>query len=109
MTDLRANRVPAGAIEVALPARVLAIPGISARTRAFLWRRLRVLVSIESGRWHVSMTGIGRAPTWEEIREVRYAFAPDEITMGILFPPQAEYVNLNPLCFHLWQVEGDHA
>ena len=36
---------------------------------------------------------------------VRPAASNTEVTMGMLLPPKAEYVNLHPNCFHLWEVD----
>lgn len=46
----------------------------------------------------------GRYPTWDEIRDARYRFAPLDVTMAMLLPPQAEYVNIHETTFHLWEV-----
>jgi len=45
-----------------------------------------------------------RYPTWDEIREARYRFVPDEVTMALLLPPAAAYVNVHETTFHLWEV-----
>jgi hypothetical protein len=55
-------------------------------------------------RWHLSISCADRYPTWEEIREARYALLPDDCTMGMLLPPKKEYVNVHPNCFHLHEV-----
>lgn len=82
--------------------------------------QLRVMVSPPfSGQgWHLSISHAiavigpsgspiaGRYPSWDEIRDARYDLLPDEITVGILLPPKAEYVNLHPTTFHLHEVEG---
>jgi hypothetical protein len=65
--------------------------------------------------WHLSISHRtntrpakpGRYPTWDEIREARERFTPDEVTMAILLPPRAEWVNEHPTTFHLWEVDGD--
>lgn len=62
--------------------------------------------------WHISISHRtntnppkpGRYPTWDEIRAAREAFTPDEVTMALLLPPRAEYVNTHPTTFHLWEV-----
>lgn len=56
--------------------------------------------------WHLSVAHPTRYPTWEELKELRYQLCPDEITMGVLFPPKDQWVNLHDNCFHLWEV-GD--
>lgn len=65
---------------------------------------LRVLVCIEAGLWHMSISHPRRYPTWDEIKAIRYALLPDEKTFGILFPPMAQYVNMHPNCFHLHEL-----
>lgn len=62
------------------------------------------LVSKDDGKWHLSISHPDRYPTWDEIRDARYEFIPDEVTMAMLLPPKGEYVNLHPNCFHLWEV-----
>lgn len=62
--------------------------------------------------WHLSISHRtneacpqpGRYPTWDEIREARERFIPDEVTVAMLLPPKAEYVNVHDTCFHLWQI-----
>lgn len=60
--------------------------------------------------WHVSVSGPGRYPTWDEIADVRYELIPDDVTMAMLLPPEADYVNANEFCLHLWQIDDrrDH-
>jgi hypothetical protein len=60
-------------------------------------------------RWHLSISHARRNPTWEEIREARYALVPDEVTVAMFLPPRAEYVNAHPFCFHLYEVEAADA
>ena len=75
---------------------------------------LTVMVGIEDGEWHMSISHRidtrqgpkpGRNPTWEEIRDARYRFVPDEVTMAMFLPPRAEYVNIHDTTFHLWQAQ----
>ena len=65
--------------------------------------------------WHLSISHRtngrhpqpGRYPAWDEIAEARYRFVPDGVTMAMLLPPKAQYINAHETCFHLWQVPGD--
>lgn len=57
-------------------------------------------------RWHLSISRRDRYPSWDEIRDARYALLPDDITMAMLLPPKAEYVNLHKNCFHLHELAG---
>lgn len=83
---------------------------------------LSVLVSHTASGWHLSISHRsnlldahgqnppGRYPTWDEIAEARYRFCPDHVTMAMLLPPRAEYVNVMPTTFHLWELhEGEVA
>jgi len=58
-------------------------------------------------RWHMSISTATRYPVWDEIRDAWYACKPPEcknVTMAMMLPPQSEYVNLHPNCFHLHEV-----
>jgi len=69
---------------------------------------LTAFISWEPGMgWHLSLSHQRREPVWAEVRDTRYDLLPDEVTMGMLLPPKAEYINVHPYCFHLHQVPGD--
>ena len=63
-----------------------------------------VCVSQDLGRWHLSISHSSRYPTYDEIKSARYEFIPDGVTMAMLFPPKAEFVNLSKNCFHLYEI-----
>lgn len=62
--------------------------------------------------WHLSISHRtndhpprpGRYPDWDEIVEARYRFIPDEVRVAMLLPPRAEWVNVHPTTFHLWEI-----
>jgi hypothetical protein len=58
-------------------------------------------------RWHLSISCAKRYPTWDEIRDARYALLPENCTMAMILPPKGEYVNLHPNCFHLHEIVED--
>jgi hypothetical protein len=68
-------------------------------------RKLTVILSKDAGRWHMSIAHPQRHPNWEEIKEARYRFIPDEVYMMLPLPPTRVYVNKHPHCFHLWEAE----
>lgn len=68
-------------------------------------RQLSVLVSKDSGRWHLSIAHPRRYPSWDEVHAARYEFIPDEIYMMMGLPPKAVYVNVHDHCFHLWEAQ----
>lgn len=53
--------------------------------------------------WHLSISHADRYPTWDEIRDARYALLPDNTMIAMFLPPKGEYVNVHPNCFHLWE------
>lgn len=65
--------------------------------------------------WHLSIshrvlapdgTSVpGRYPTWDEIRDARYSFCPDNVTMAMMLPPKGNYVNVHPTTFQLFQLQ----
>ena len=61
-------------------------------------------VSSGGGGWeHVSASWPSRAPTWEEMCQVKAAFwSPEDVVMQ-LHPAESEYVNLHPYALHLWR------
>lgn len=61
-------------------------------------------VSRESGVWHLSVSHPKRLPTWDEMRSARERFTPDDVTMAVLLPPSAEYVNMHETCMHMYQI-----
>lgn len=65
--------------------------------------------------WHLSISHRtstdpplpGRYPSWDEVTDARYRFVPGQVTMAMLLPPRAEYINVHDTCFQLWEVEGE--
>jgi len=90
---------------IAIPANVAAMlePG----TKAYRLGPCQVLVSHPRSGWHLSVSRKDRLPTWEEVRDARYALVPDEVTMALLLPPRAEYVNLHDYCLQAYEVPAD--
>lgn len=41
------------------------------------------------------------------IKEPRYALLPDDCLMAMLLPPQSEYLNIDPNCFDLYEIESE--
>jgi hypothetical protein len=114
---MRWTRVPLGAMAPLLSPQC---PGIRAYQADLDDGHLSVLVGRELGhlggpKWHLSIRHRtnedkpqpGRYPTWDEIKDARYRFVPDGVTMAQLLPPKAEFVNLHETCFHLWEIEHD--
>lgn len=60
-------------------------------------------VDEENGWEHVSVSGHGRCPTWDEMCWVKNLFW-DEHEMCVQYhPPKSEYVNCHPHVLHMWK------
>ena len=92
--------------EVSIPPHVAALlePG----SRAFRYGGCNVIVSKQRAGWHLSISRKDRLPTWEEMRDARYALVPDEATMALLLPPQSEYVNVHEFCMQMYEIPGEY-
>jgi hypothetical protein len=92
--------------EIEIPPHVEALlePG----SRAFFMGRCRIIVSQQLAGWHLSISKPDKLPTWEEVRDARYALVPDEATMALLLPPSAEYVNVHEFCLQLYEIPSEY-
>lgn len=73
------------------------------RCGAFMFGECSVIVGLEAG-WHLSIAHPKRNPTYDEIKEARYKFLPDDVHMAMIFPPRREFINVHSHCFHLWEI-----
>jgi hypothetical protein len=92
--------------EVPIPA-ALALT-LEPGTRAFRFGGCRVLLSKQRAGWHLSISRSDRLPSWEEVRDARYALIPDDATMVMLLPPRREYVNVHEFCFQLYEIPASY-
>jgi hypothetical protein len=76
-------------------------------SRAYQLGECTVFAGREPIGWHMSISHPRRYPTWDEIKEARYRFVPDEVTMAMLLPPRSQYVNLHSNCFHLHEIPDE--
>lgn len=70
----------------------------------FKMGRCNIIVSIDNGKWHLSISTPSASPSYNEIKEARYMFLPNNITVAQLFPPKEEFVNVHPFCHHLFEI-----
>ncbi len=74
---------------------------------------LRVIASgateADGRRWlHVSCSRPNRIPDWDDLRTVKDLFIGADRKAVQVFPPKAEYVNINSNVLHLWCcLDGD--
>lgn len=81
--------------------RALCSPG----AKGYRLGSCRIIVSLDGGGWHLSISREDKLPTWDEVSRARYELLPDEATMAMFLPPRSEYVNLHEYCFHLYEVK----
>lgn len=91
-------------LEIPPQAAALLEPG----SRAFVSSGCRIIVSQQKAGWHLSISHAKRLPTWEEVRDARYALIPDEATMALLLPPMAEYVNVHEFCLQMYEIPAEY-
>lgn len=66
---------------------------------------LTIIVSIDAGFWHLSISHPRRYPTFDEIKDARYKYIPNNVQMAMMYPPKEQYVNVHNNCFHLWEIK----
>ena len=64
---------------------------------------LKVLVSNDHGRWHMSISRDDRIPNWHEIKSARERFLPIGKHFVMALPPPQHYVNVHPFTLHPWE------
>jgi len=72
---------------------------------AYTLNRCTIFLGVEHGKIHLSIAHPDRLPTWQEVKEARELLIDDNITVGMILPPKAEYVNIHEFCFHLWEID----
>lgn len=91
--------------EIPFPVPVSSAPDDSKNHRAWVLDECSVLYSLDANRHHLSISHPKRYPTWDEIKEARYQFLPDDCYMALMFPPRKYWLNIHKNCFHLWEVQ----
>lgn len=70
----------------------------------FKMGRCNIIVSIDEGNWHLSISTPTASPSYTEIKAARYMYLPDNIHVAQIFPPKEDFVNFHPYCHHLYQI-----
>lgn len=73
----------------------------------FSWGPFYVIVSIDDGRWHMSISHKRRDLTYDELKRARYKFLPSDIPVAMVFPPPKLFVNVHEHAFHFWEVKDN--
>ena len=73
----------------------------------FKMGRCTIIVTKDLRRWHLSISTPNASPSYKEIKEARYKYVPDNVTMAQIFPSKSEFINLHPFCHHLWEIDNE--
>lgn len=65
---------------------------------------LAIVTEDETGRFHLSVSLTHRLPTYDELKDARYALVPHDKWMVQVFPPPSEFINIHPYVLHLWEL-----
>ena len=75
------------------------------KTGIFKMGRCDVLVNIEDGLWHLIIRCNGFNPSYDEIKQARYKFIPEDVVMADLYPSKEILSkNTRPNERHLWEI-----
>lgn len=85
-----------------MPPEIAAV--VEPGTRAYRMGACGIFVSKQRVGWHLSISHPKRLPTWEEVRDARYALIPDEAVMAMLLPPRGDYLNLHEYTLQMYEV-----
>jgi hypothetical protein len=81
-------------------------PGCEPGALAYIMGACRIIVGQSAAGWHLSISCGARYPTWDEVAKARYELIPDAVTMAMLLPPMAQFVNLHQTTLHLWETKS---
>lgn len=68
---------------------------------------INILISIDHGRHHMSISRQDRYPNWGEIMATRNFLLPIGKHFVMALPPPQHYINYHKNCFHLWECLPD--
>jgi hypothetical protein len=69
-------------------------------------QKVKVIASDGLGWEHVSVSRQDRAPTWDEMCQVKALFWEESDCVIQYHPAKKDYVNVHNHCLHLWRTEG---
>lgn len=74
-------------------------------TGVFKYKGMSLIIAIEMGVWHLSVSA--KFPLgYQQLKDVRYKFLPNNIQVAQIFPPRDEFVNVHECCWHLWEIKS---
>ncbi len=79
------------------------MPDESVNLKGYVVGKVRVLISTDHGRLHMSISCADRIPKWDEIKDAREKLLPMGKHFVMALPPPQFYVNTNRFTMHLWE------
>lgn len=75
-------------------------------TGLYKYKGMDVLITIDDKKWHLSVSA--KFPLgYQQLKDVRYKFMPNDMTVAQIFPRRENFVNLHTTCWHLWEIDFD--
>lgn len=73
-------------------------------TGVFRFKGMLVMVTMDGGKWHASVSA--KFPLgYQQIKDIRYTFLPDDMEVAQIFPKREDFVNIHSNCYHLFQID----
>lgn len=57
--------------------------------------------------YQLSISHPMRLPTWQEVKDARYAMLPNNIVVAMILPPINEYVNIHENCLQMFEISRE--
>lgn len=57
-------------------------------------------------RWHISVSGDGRLPAWDELVDAAHSLRPG-VSFCLGVPPKTWWMNVHPHVLHMWETRDD--
>ena len=76
-------------------------------TGMFEYKGKCIFINKEDGRWHLSVSA-NHTLGYYELKEIRYKFMPNAMSVAQILPPREEFVNVHKNCFHLFELEDNN-
>jgi len=73
----------------------------------FTFGVLRMIVTIDNGKWHFSVSTHNRLPKYAEMKALRYSLCPKDNYMAEIFPPEDEFINLQEFTRHMFEIDPE--
>lgn len=75
-------------------------------TGLYKYKGMDILITVDAKKWHLSVSA--KFPLgYQQLKDVRYKFMPNDMSVAQIFPRREEFVNVHTCCWHLWEIDED--